>query len=298
MILGLSVDGLTARGAMVDANGAVVARFESRQPEERDAIVEVAREMRSAGKGAQPEAVGISFPDPDPKSWPDLTFLSAAVGEGVPLRTLSIGNATALAEVWYGAGRGARDVIAFSVGPGVSAGIISNGALLAGAHAVASSVAWLALNPVERDDYRRLGCLEAEAGTAGIVRRLIWRMKSGDKSSVFDAVGGDFNKIHLDNILEAARDGDGVSISVVRDTVRYVAMAVSNIAAVIDPDVIVLGGVLQSAADLLLEPIRQECARRMPPATQERARIEVSALGPDAAPMGAARFAVTGAELP
>src|ERR1700737_3132692 len=94
----------------MDAKGAVVARSESRQPEERDAIVEVAREMRSAGKGAQPEAVGISFPDPDPKSWPDLTFLSAAVGEGVTLRTLSIGNATALAEVWYGAGRGARDV--------------------------------------------------------------------------------------------------------------------------------------------------------------------------------------------
>jgi glucokinase len=298
VILGLSVDGLTARGALMDASGAVVARSESRQPEERDAIVEVARETLSAGKSAQPEAVGISFPDPDPRSWPDLTFLSAVVGESVPLCTLSIGNATALAEVWYGAGRGARDVIAFSVGPTVSAGIVSNGALLAGAHGVASSVAWLALNPVERDDYRRLGCLEAEAGSAGIVRRLVWRMKSGDKSSVFDAVGGDFTRIHLEDILQAARDGDGVSISVVRDTVRYVAMAVSNIAAVIDPDVIVLGGVLQSAADLLLEPIRQECARRMPPAIQELARIEVSALGPDAAPMGAARFAVTGAELP
>ena len=102
-----------------------------------------------------------------------------------------------------GAIRGARDLIAFSVGPCVSAGVISHGALLSGAHGVASSVAWLALNPVERDDYRRLGCLEAEAGSAGIVRRLIWRIKSGDRSRVLDMVGGNFSDIHLDHILKA-----------------------------------------------------------------------------------------------
>jgi glucokinase len=211
---------------------------------------------------------------------------------------LSTGNASALAEVWYGVGRGARDLIAFSVGPFVSAGVISNGALLSGAHGVASSVAWLALNPVERDDYRRLGCLEAEGGASGIVRRLVWRIKSGDRSRVLDMAAGDFSRIHLDHILQGARDGDGVSISVIRDTVKYLAMAVSNIAAVIDPEVIVLGGVLQSAGDLLLEPIRQECARRMPPAIQERAKIELSTLGSDAAPIGAARFAATGTQLP
>jgi glucokinase len=244
-------------------------------------------------------AVGISFPDPDERSWPaDWTVLSEAVGPSVPIKTLSIGNAAALAEMWYGDGRGARDLIAFSIGPCVSAGVISNGALLSGAHGVASSVAWLALNPVERDDYRRLGCLEAEGGSAGIVKRLIWRVKSGDRSRVVENVGGNFADIHLDDILKAARDGDGVSISVIRDTVKYLAMAVSNMAAVIDPEMIVLGGILQSAGDLLLEPIRQECARRMPPAVQERAIIELSKLGADASPMGAARFSLTGNQLP
>jgi glucokinase len=297
--LGISVDGSHARGALLDSNGAVVARAEARQAEPNDAIVEAARETLASMKGAAPDAIGISFPDPDPRTWPpDLSFLSAAVGEQVPIKTLSIGNAAALAEMWYGAGRGARDLIAFSIAPSVSAGVISNGALLSGAHGVASSVAWLALNPVERDDYRRLGCLEVEGGSAGIVRRLIWRIKSGDRSSVLDSVGGNFADIHLDDILKAARDGDGVSISVIRDTVKYVAMAVSNIAVVIDPEVIVLGGILESAGDLLLEPIRQECARRMPPAIHERAKIELSKLGPDAAPMGSARFASTGSQLP
>jgi predicted NBD/HSP70 family sugar kinase len=297
--LGISVDGSHARGVLLNSHGAVVARAEVSEGEPNDAIVEAARETLASGDGATPEAIGISFPDPDPESWPpDISFLSAAVGERIPIKTLSIGNAAALAEAWYGAGRGARDLIAFSIGPCVSAGIISNGVLLSGAHGVASSVAWLALNPVERDDYRRLGCLEAEGGSAGIVRRLISRIKTGDESRVLETVGGNFADIHLDDILRAARDGDGVSISVIRDTVRYLAMAVSNMAAVIDPEVIVLGGLLQSWGDLLLEPIRQECARRMPPSIHERAKIELSVLGPDAAAMGSAQFASTGRQLP
>jgi predicted NBD/HSP70 family sugar kinase len=297
--LGISVDGSHARCVFADGAGVVVARSESKGPEANDAIVEAVRETLASTKGAMPDAVGLSFPDPDAGTWPsDLSFLSAAIGERIPIKTVSIGNAAALAEMWYGAGRGRRDMIAFSIGPCVSAGVISNGVLLSGAHGVASSVAWLALNPVERDDYRRLGCLEAEGGSAGIVRRLIWRIKSGDRSSVLEKVGGNFADIHLDDILAAAREGDGVSVSVIRDTVKYLAMAVSNIAAVIDPEIIVLGGMLQSAGDLLLEPIRQECARRMPPAMQERAAIELSTLGPDAAPIGAARFAMTGTQLP
>lgn len=131
----------------------------------------------------------------------------------------------------------------------------------------------------------------APRGLCGVV-------KSGDRSRVVDAAGGDYNAIRLDDILKGARDGDGVSISVIRDTVKYLAMAVSNIATVIDPDVIVLGGVLQSAADLLLDPIRQECARRMPPGILERTHIEVSTLGLDAAPTDAARFAESGTQLP
>ena len=299
MILGISVDNGHARGILMDEAGAIRARCASTVGNIGDRLAVVARDTLASANGSGVSAVGVSFPDPDSKSWPiDLACLADVVGKGAAVRTLSCGNASALAEVWYGAGKSARDLIAFSIGPCVSAGIISNGVLLSGAHGLASSVQWLALNPVERDDYRRMGCLEAESGASGIVRRLVWRVKSGDRSRVVDAAGGDLNAITLDMILEGARDNDGVSVSVIRDTVKYLAMAVSNIAAVIDPEVILLGGVLQSSGDLLLEPIRQECARRMPPGIVERARIEISPLGADAAPMGAARFAQFGSELP
>ena len=299
MNLGVSVDVGQARAVLLNADGQVAARAQSRAPDMHDAMAEAVRETLVRANGSRAAAAAVSFADPDSRNWPsDLSFLSAAIGENIAVRTLSTGNASALAEIWYGSGKGARDLIAFAIGPSISAGVISNGALLSGAHGLASSVQWLALNPVEREDYRRMGCLEAEAGAAGIVRRLVWRIKSGERSRVLETAGGDFNAITLDMILTGAHENDGVSISVIRDTVKYLAMAVSNIAAVIDPEVIILGGILQSSGDLLLDPIRQECARRMPPGIHDRVRIEVSQLGADSAPIGAARFAQFGSALP
>ena len=148
----------------------------------------------------------------------------------------------------------------------MTAGVVIDGEPWLGAHGLASSAGWLALNPVEREDYRRLGGLEAEVAEAGIVRRLVWRIKSGDHSSVTQKAGGDYSKIQAGDIFEAARAGDGVSISIVRDTAKYIGMAVANIAAMVDPEIIVLGGLVADFDDLLLEPIRFECSRRLRPA--------------------------------
>ena len=73
------------------------------------------------------------------------------------------------------------------MGEHVTAGLLVDGRVWTGAHGYAGSVGWLALNPVERDDYRRYGGLEAEVAAAGIVRRLVWRIKSGDRSNVVES---------------------------------------------------------------------------------------------------------------
>src|SRR5439155_994784 len=82
------------------------------------------------------------------------------------------GTAAAVAEAWIGAARDVRDVIFFAIAEHASAGILRDGSPLAGAHRRAPAVGWLALNPVEREDYRKSGCLEAEVAAPGIVRRL------------------------------------------------------------------------------------------------------------------------------
>ena len=205
--------------------------------------------------------------------------------------SLGPGSATALAEAWIGAARGSRDVVYFGVAEHASAGFVRNGQPLAGAHGREPVVGWLALNPVEREDYRKAGCLEAEVAAAGIVRRLIWRIKAGDRSRVQDKVNGELPAITADMILEAAREKDGVSISVMRDTAKYLGMAAANLVVVADPETLVLGGVMAAARDLLLEPILWELGRRLPGPMMEALKISTAELGEDAPAIGAARHA-------
>jgi glucokinase len=206
-------------------------------------------------------------------------------------RAMPSGTAAAVAEAWVGAARGAHDVVFFAVGDHTAAGILRGGAPMTGARRRAASVAWLSLNPVEREDYRKIGCLEAEVAAAGIVRRLIWRVKAGDRSRVQETVNDDLSAITVEHVLEAARQNDGVSISVVRDTAKYLGMAAANLVVVADPETLVLGGIMASAADLLLDLLKIEIARRLPKAMMEALTIETATLGTDAAAIGAARLA-------
>jgi predicted NBD/HSP70 family sugar kinase len=201
------------------------------------------------------------------------------------------GTACAVAESWTGAARGVDDVVYFAVADHATAGITRGGRPMSGAHGREPVVGWLALNPVEREDYRKTGCLEAEVAAAGIVRRLIWRIKAGDRSRVQEKVNGDLSAITADLVLAAARDKDGVSISVMRDTAKYLGMAAANLVVMADPEMLVLGGLMAAARDLLLEPILFELGRKLPGPMMEALRISTATLGDEAAAIGAARHA-------
>jgi len=181
--------------------------------------------------------------------------------------------------------------VCLAIGERVLAGILLDGRPWNGAHGLAGSAAWLALNPVERQDYRKFGSLAAEVSNKGIARRLSWRIQAGDHSAVLERAG-DLESITAAHVFAGARSGDGVSISVVRDTAKYIGMAIANLATTLDPEIVVLGGAIADAGDLLLEPVRQEAARRMPSGMIDRVRIEMSPLGVDAIAIGAARIAL------
>ena len=160
VILGINVDSGHARGVLMDADGTVRAAGGIDRARHRAMPLSPSRARRSR-RAANGGAVGgwrvvsrsgfqelarrsvVSF-----RRRSEKTCRSARSAPATRPRSRKSGTAS---------GKGARDLIAFSIGPCVSAGIISNGVLLAGAHGLASSVQWLALNPVERDDYRRHG---------------------------------------------------------------------------------------------------------------------------------------------
>jgi predicted NBD/HSP70 family sugar kinase len=287
MTLGVDVSDAIARLAVVDGKGSVVAQgivAANRAASIRDA----ARKVLSSA-GGKVAAIAVALPAPGEAVSDELADALASTTAKPPrITAISAGTAAAIAEQQCGAAKGAHEVIAFSIADHVTAGVIIGGKPWLGAHGLASSVGWLALNPVEREDYRRFGGLEAEVASAGIVRRFVWRIKSGDRSRVADQVKDDFSKITAADILQGARSGDGVSISVVRDTAKYIGMAVANLATMFDPETVVLGGMIASSGDIMLDAIRTETTRRLMPQQVEHVRVVLSTLGDDAIAIGAA----------
>ena len=270
--LGLDLSADTPRAVVADDRGKVLADDTGGDP--RDAV-------HAVTKGHTVEIGGIASP------------IDAA---DIPIAGIRIlarctpGAAAVTAEAWIGAAQGARHAVCLHIGDEVFAGLLLDGKPWSGARNRAGAAAWMAINPVERQDYRKLGSLAAEVSSKGIARRLSWRIQAGDHSRVLDAAGGSLDAISGSHVFDGARSGDGVAISVIRDTAKYIGMAVATLAAAIDPEVIVVSGTV-AVADLMLEPVRQECARRLPPIAMTEMRVEFSQLGANAIAIGAARLA-------
>jgi glucokinase len=282
--LGLDLSTSPACAIVVDERGAELAR--ATHDDSGDAT-------RAVLAGRTIERVGIAVsetPEGGAGSLP--AHVTSAPGGGRPPHVLSHGRCVALAEQWTGAARQASHVVALSAADTIDAGIVVDGRLFGGAHGLAGAARWLALNPVEREDYRKFGCLEAEVGGPGIVRRLVWRIKSGDRSSALEIAGNNLSAITAAHVFDAARAGDGVAISVVRDTAKYIGMAVANLVAIVDPHIVVLGGTIAEAGDLLIEPTRVELSRRISPAANQHVELVLAAHGAAAAAIGAARAAM------
>ena len=287
LTLGVDVSDAIARLAIVNARGEVVARGIV-APNRAEAIKDAVKKT-IAGADGKVSTIAVAL-TAAVEAVPEELNAALTGGPGKPpaITAIAAGTAAVLAEHRIGAGVGARQMVAFSIAEHVTAGVILDGKIWRGAHGLASSVGWMALNPVEREDYRRFGGLEAEVSSAGIVRRFVWRIKSGDRSKVADRVKDDFAKITAADVLQGARDGDGVSISVVRDTAKYIGMAVANIAAILDPEIVVLGGIIASSGDIMLDAIRVETTRRLLPTQAEQVQVVLSSLGDDAVAIGAA----------
>jgi glucokinase len=289
--LGVELHDGFAAAVAVDATGAVVARAVVTGGDMPAAALEAVDAVaRTAGPG--PLGVAAIYPDSAPAAAVRAALAARYAGPFVKDGATPTGTAAAVGEAWVGAARDVRDCVYFASADHVIGGVIRDGAPVMGTRRRASAVAWLALNPVEREDYRKVGCLEAEVASSGIVRRLIWRIKAGDQSRVSDAVGGDLSKVTADHVLTCARAGDGVSISVVRDTAKYLGMAAANLVVITDPEMLVIGGIMAAAGDLLLDPVRSELTRRLPRAMMEALVVVPAALGDDAAAIGAARLAM------
>lgn len=190
---------------------------------------------------------------------------------GVPVVVESDRNAAVLGEAWRGAARGKSDVIVLLIGTGIGAGILSGGQLIRGAHELSGCAGWMVITEKDAPLFRRIGCLEALAAGPGIAR-------AARTGSAFEAA-------------QRARAGDQRLRKVFAAAGRRLGLAVANLISLFDPEVIVLGGGLAAAADLLLKPLRQSASSRAQPLSARLVKIVVSKLGGDANLLGVAHLA-------
>jgi predicted NBD/HSP70 family sugar kinase len=199
-------------------------------------------------------------------------------------------NLALLGEQWLGAAKDASNVVFVNLGIGIGAAIVIDGRLYHGAHGAAGEVGYLPLpDPLQMGaPATRVGALEQAAGGLAIARRGRAAAQRPDGALLRRLAGDDVDAIDARLVFEAARRGDPAATSIVDDVVRTLARGVAAICAVLNPTLVVVGGGLSNAGDLLVQAIGSQLEQLVPFAPT----VVVSSLGDQAVPLGAVRLAL------
>jgi glucokinase len=152
----------------------------------------------------------------------------------------------------------------------------------------------MAVNPLWKPIYSEVGCLEAEAAGPAVARKAQERLLKGEPSLLTEQCGGDPLSLTTEQVVQAAKGGDRLARSVLEEVASYLAMASANLISLLNPELIVLGGGLMQAGELILEPVRHLVREWAQPVAAPRTQIELSQLGEDAGLYGAACLAFGG----
>ena len=193
-----------------------------------------------------------------------------------PIYVDNDGNAAALAEWRFGAGRGARNMWMVTLGTGIGGGHVVNGEVQRGVNGFAGEIGHMVVHPDgPRCTCGRKGCWEVYASGRGL--RMLASGEPGE------------------NVIERARHGETDAVAVLEAYARWVAIGISNVTNVSDPDVIVIGGGVSEAADIIMPMIRRWFVETLySPEQRKHPDLRIAQLGEHAGAIGAAllpRFA-------
>lgn len=195
-------------------------------------------------------------------------------------------NVAALGEMWLGAGKGRKNIIMVTLGTGVGGGIIVDGKPLVGAHGAGGEIGHLCVNYEERDHCGcgNTGCLEQYASATGITRLANIRLAKDDKESVLRG-----QEISAKTVFDAVKAGDAVAEEIAEEFGKYLGYAMANLAAVVDPAAIVIGGGVSKAGEILLKYVEKNFKERAFFANKDTEFV-LATLGNDAGICGAAKL--------
>jgi len=305
---GIDIGGTKIAGAVVDGDGQVVADAQVESPA-ADAGAMGAAVAGLVGDlvGDHPVvAVGVGaagYVSADRSTVlfaPNIAWRNERFGEdladrtGLPVVVENDANVAAWGEFRYGAGRDVDDQLMVTVGTGVGGGVVLDGRLVRGGFGVAAEIGHLCVVPDGRPcGCGNRGCLEQYASGTALVRTA--RAAAADSllaADLLERAGGDAAQITGPMITEAAQAGDRFAIEQFDEIGRWLGHGLASLVAVLDPAVIVVGGGVSAAGDLLLEPTNASFERELTGrGYRPRAEIRPAELGNRAGMIGAADLA-------
>ena len=191
-------------------------------------------------------------------------------------------NVAALGEMWKGAGEGEKDLIMVTLGTGVGGGIIIDGHAVVGAHGAGGEIGHITVRDDETEacGCGRKGCLEQYASATGLVRLAKRYFEKNTKNSILTG-----KEITAKEVFDAAKAGDAIAIGLVDEVCEILGSTLSNIACVVNPEIIVIGGGVSKAGDILLDNIKKHFVETSFMACRET-KFALAGLGNDAGMYG------------
>jgi len=313
-ILGIDLGGTKILTAVANTEGKMLSRDHSITPakEGPDVVVKsilesvgraldqahiAAADLTAIGLGApglsNPET-GILFTSPNLPGWKDVPLRDIIAKElGKEAFLINDANAAAVGELYFGAGRGARNFIYITVSTGIGGGIIIDGKIYTGPTGTAGELGHMVIDDEgPQCNCGNKGCWETLASGTALSREARHRIKEGAATSIMKYAGGNIEKIDAEAIHEAAQAGDKVANELIARTAYYLGVGLANLVNIFNPEVIIIGGGLSNIGDMLLKPAFEEAGRRAFRQSYQAVRFARAELGRNSGVLGAAAYAI------
>jgi len=310
LAIGVDLGGTTFKVGVVSPDGELLAQAEydtPRSSSEAQALLAVASAVggimeQATVKPGQLLGVGLGIPGPvDPAAGvilrapnlPELDGVNAVELLGGEIdAAVHIGNdayCATLAELRWGAGRDVANLVMLTLGTGVGGGIALDNQVRRGPRGIMGEVGHIVVEPGgRRCGCGNHGCLEALVGRDGMVDRAIRLLEQGMPSTLSERGGRTHEKLSPRMIADAARAGDALALEVMATAGHYLGVALCSCIVLADPDLIVLGGGIAAAGDVLFDPIRRVVRHRSQISGFDVDKIVPAELGNEAGMFGAA----------
>jgi glucokinase len=277
---GIDVGGTKIAGGVVDQDGVIVEQLRVESPAtDAEAIEEAIAGLVLQLRERHPiETVGVGAAGYVDKARAVVLFaanlallnvnLKAELEEriGIPVVVENDANAAAWGEFTFGAGHDVDDLLLVTVGTGIGGGIVHDGELFRGAFGVAAEIGHVRMVP---DGLLcgcgNRGCFEQYASGSALVREARAQARVGSllAKDLVDRAGGDPDQITGPLVTQAAREGDPFAAELIASLGRWLGEGIASLTDVLDPSVVVIGGGVSEAGDMLLTPVRAAFASQL-----------------------------------